>query len=140
MPTDRYKAFRSFESSAVLLQHALKLNDAGPESRIHGGLICTGDQFITEQSGLAAVRTHFPKAWRWIWNRLPLNEPASIKYLSWASASSATRPEARPVLAIPRLLGHDVPNALSIPRGRSCPHCPIRLLTKLKKIKKRKKT
>lgn len=50
-----------FESSAVLLQHALKLNDAGPESRIHGGLICTGDQFITEQSGLAAVRTHFPE-------------------------------------------------------------------------------
>lgn len=50
-----------FESNGALLQHALRLNGTGLESRIHSGLICTGDQFITEQSGLAAVRRHFPE-------------------------------------------------------------------------------
>ena len=37
----------SYEGCSSLLKHALSLNEAGMESRIHSGLVCTGDQFIT---------------------------------------------------------------------------------------------
>lgn len=49
-----------FEGYAPLLQHALSLNGAGLESRIHGGLICTGDQFIEDKQQLATIKGHFP--------------------------------------------------------------------------------
>ncbi len=49
-----------FEGYAPLLQHALSLNEAGLESRIHVGLICTGDQFIEDKQQLAAIKAHFP--------------------------------------------------------------------------------
>ena len=49
-----------FEGYAPLLQHALSLNEAGLESRIHGGLICTGDQFIEDKQQLATIKDHFP--------------------------------------------------------------------------------
>lgn len=43
-----------------LLEHALSLNGAGLESRIHGGLICTGDRFVTNRAELDAIKQHFP--------------------------------------------------------------------------------
>lgn len=49
-----------YEGSPFLLKHALSLNSAGLESRIHGGLICTGDRFITNRSELDAIKRHFP--------------------------------------------------------------------------------
>ena len=49
-----------FEGYAPLLQHALSLNEAGLESRIHAGLICTGDQFIEDKQQLATIKDHFP--------------------------------------------------------------------------------
>ena len=49
-----------FEGYAPLLQHALSLNEVGLESRIHGGLICTGDQFIEDKQQLATIKGHFP--------------------------------------------------------------------------------
>lgn len=50
-----------FEGYAPLLQHALSLNNTGLESRIHEGLICTGDQFIEDKQQLAAIKEHFPE-------------------------------------------------------------------------------
>ncbi|WP_288180124.1 5'-methylthioadenosine/S-adenosylhomocysteine nucleosidase, partial [Bacteroides sp. CAG:633] len=51
-----------YEASAPLLQHALNLNDgAGLESRIHGGLICTGDRFVEAAAELADIKSHFPE-------------------------------------------------------------------------------
>lgn len=61
-----------YEGSPSLLRHALSLNEAehkagsgtgnqsGIESRIHGGLICTGDQFITSRTELEAIKRRFP--------------------------------------------------------------------------------
>jgi len=53
-----------YEGFPALLKHALSLNEAnhasGIESRIHGGLICTGDQFITNRTELEAIKRRFP--------------------------------------------------------------------------------
>lgn len=53
-----------YEGFSSLLKHALSLNEAnhasGIESRIHGGLICTGDQFITNRMELEAIKRRFP--------------------------------------------------------------------------------
>ena len=50
-----------FEGYTPLLQHALSLNEGKQlESRIHAGLICTGDQFISDQAQLAEIKRHFP--------------------------------------------------------------------------------
>ena len=51
-----------YEASPQLMRHALELNDgAGLESRIHGGLICTGDRFVEDAAELAAIKRHFPQ-------------------------------------------------------------------------------
>ena len=42
------------------LEHALSLNKTGLESRIHSGLICTGDRFITNRTELDAIKRRFP--------------------------------------------------------------------------------
>lgn len=49
-----------YEGCASLLKHALSLDKAGQESRIHGGLICTGDQFITNRAELDVIKHRFP--------------------------------------------------------------------------------
>ena len=50
-----------YEACAPLLGHALSLNDAAVlKGRIHAGLICTGDQFISDKNQLAAIKTNFP--------------------------------------------------------------------------------
>lgn len=53
-----------YEGSPSLLKHALSLNEAhhasSIESRIHSGLICTGDQFITGRTELEAIKRRFP--------------------------------------------------------------------------------
>lgn len=53
-----------YEGCSSLLKHALSLNEtnhaSGIESRIHGGLICTGDQFITGRTELDAIKRRFP--------------------------------------------------------------------------------
>ena len=51
-----------YEASPELLRHALGLNDgAGLESRVHGGLICTGDRFVEDAAELAVIKGHFPE-------------------------------------------------------------------------------
>lgn len=50
----------SYEGCPSLLKHALSLNEAGMESRIHSGLICTGDQFITNRAELDTIKQRFP--------------------------------------------------------------------------------
>lgn len=50
-----------YKGYAPLLQHALSLNDTGLESRIHSGLLCTGDQFITNRAELDVIKRRFPE-------------------------------------------------------------------------------
>ena len=51
-----------YEADPALLRRALGLNDdGGLEGRIHGGLICTGDRFVEDAAGLAAIKGHFPE-------------------------------------------------------------------------------
>lgn len=49
-----------YKGCASLLKYALSLNGAGLESRIHSGLVCTGDRFITNRTELDAIKEHFP--------------------------------------------------------------------------------
>ena len=49
-----------YKGCAPLLEHALSLNKTGLESRIHRGLICTGDRFITNRTELDAIKRRFP--------------------------------------------------------------------------------
>ena len=47
-----------YAGNEVLLQTALGLNTS---TKIHGGLICTGDKFITDRSSLDAIKGKFPE-------------------------------------------------------------------------------
>lgn len=49
-----------YEGCPSLLNHALSLNNTGLESHIYSGLICTGDQFITNRTELDAIKLRFP--------------------------------------------------------------------------------
>lgn len=52
-----------FDAHSVLLDCARRLNDeAALESRVHCGLICTGDQFITSRAELNNIKGRFPEA------------------------------------------------------------------------------
>ena len=50
-----------FSAHPVLLSHALAMDKAGGESRVYGGLICTGDRFITDRPSLDAIKARFPQ-------------------------------------------------------------------------------
>ena len=49
-----------FNGNPKLLEAALRLNHTQQKTRIHAGLICTGDQFIQKQDELEANKQHFP--------------------------------------------------------------------------------
>lgn len=52
-----------FEADHRMLLAALSLNETGQlESRIHRGLICTGDQFISNRDELQVIKNRFPEA------------------------------------------------------------------------------
>ena len=48
----------TFKGNETLLTTALSLNTA---TKIHGGLICTGDKFITDRSELDVIKKNFPE-------------------------------------------------------------------------------
>jgi adenosylhomocysteine nucleosidase len=51
-----------FAAAEPLYGVALLLNDdPGNRTRIHAGLICTGDQFITSRSELDTIKSNFPQ-------------------------------------------------------------------------------
>lgn len=50
-----------FAAHPVLLSHALSMDTPEGESRVHGGLICTGDRFITDRPSLDAIKARFPQ-------------------------------------------------------------------------------
>ena len=50
-----------FAAHPVLLSHALSMDSPEGESRVHGGLICTGDRFITDRTALDDIKAHFPQ-------------------------------------------------------------------------------
>ncbi len=49
-----------YEGAKALCEVALKLNEK-QNTKIHAGLICTGDQFITARKELDVIKSHFPK-------------------------------------------------------------------------------
>ena len=52
-----------FEADQRLLAAALQLNASGTlQSHVHGGLICTGDQFISNRQELEGIKGRFPEA------------------------------------------------------------------------------
>ena len=92
-----------FRGDDTLYNCALSLDTETP---IHGGLICTGDKFITDRTELNAIKQNFPEGLAvdmesaaiaqvcHIWNRLPLPKYAiSTACLSSVSVSSAIRRE-----------------------------------------------
>ena len=84
----------SYEGCSSLLKHALSLNEAGMESRIHSGLVCTGDQFITNVRSWIPSSNVSPTVLPLIWSLPPLRRLAiCTMFLFSASASSATHPE-----------------------------------------------
>lgn len=84
----------SYEGCSSLLKHALSLNEAGMESRIHSGLVCTGDQFITNVRSWIPSSNVSPTVLPLIWSLPPLRRFAiCTMFLFSASASSATHPE-----------------------------------------------
>ena len=48
-----------FYAAPKLVEAALSLNDT-QHTKIHSGLICTGDQFITSRTELETIKTNFP--------------------------------------------------------------------------------
>lgn len=50
-----------FQGEWKLVETALRLNeDETNQTKIHAGLICTGDQFITNREELDKIKSHFP--------------------------------------------------------------------------------
>ncbi|MBP5377790.1 MAG: 5'-methylthioadenosine/adenosylhomocysteine nucleosidase [Bacteroidaceae bacterium] len=49
-----------FNGNPRLIEKALQLNDLQQTTKIHAGLICTGDQFISDQAELRKIKDHFP--------------------------------------------------------------------------------
>ena len=59
MLTDKFKDFRLFfDGNETLYNCALSLDT---ETAIHGGLICSGDKFITDRSELETIKGNFPE-------------------------------------------------------------------------------
>ena len=50
-----------FNGNPRLIEKALQLNDLQQTTKIHAGLICTGDQFISDQAELRKIKDHFPE-------------------------------------------------------------------------------
>lgn len=52
-----------YQAPASWVEQALALNEEDDvENRIHAGLICTGDRFITRLDELNSIKAHFPQA------------------------------------------------------------------------------
>ena len=49
-----------FDGNAQLIKKALELNDSQQATRVVAGLICTGDQFISDKDELKNIKDHFP--------------------------------------------------------------------------------
>ena len=77
-----------FSAHPVLLSHALAMDKAGGESRVYGGLICTGDRFITDRPSLDDVLC--------VWRAFP----------QFPHHQRHTR-RGQPLAAVHGLLGHD---------------------------------
>ena len=51
-----------FNGNPRLIENALKLNDGSQSTKVHAGLICTGDLFISDHTELQKIKEHFPEA------------------------------------------------------------------------------
>ena len=49
-----------YNGNPRLVEKAVKLNELQSQTRIYSGLICTGDQFITNQNEQRKIKDHFP--------------------------------------------------------------------------------
>jgi adenosylhomocysteine nucleosidase len=109
-----------YKGCAPLLEHALSLNKTGLESRIHSGLICTGDRFITNRTELDVIKRRFPAGLA-----VDMRRPAiCTAFLSSASVSSAIRRAWKTTLRNMPIFGVRWRNVLSLRHGLSFPPCP----------------
>lgn len=116
----------AYEGCASLLEHALSLNNAGPESRICKGLICTGDRFITDRAELGAIKHRFPAGLAVDMESAAIAQVCHCTaFLSLASASSVTRREWRTILRNTPIFGGQWQSVHSSRPGLSFPLCPI---------------
>ena len=102
-----------FSAHPVLLSHALAMDKVGGESRVYGGLICTGDRFITDRPSLDAIKARFPQGLGVI----------CMACLSSVFASSATHPAWTTTGSSTRTSGARWPTALSGLPGISWLRC-----------------
>lgn len=98
-----------YKGCAPLLEHALSLNKTGLESRIHSGLICTGDRFITNRTELDAIKRRFPAGLAVDMESAAIAQTCylyDIPFLSFRIISD-TPGRGGPLFAICRFLGYD---------------------------------
>ena len=92
-----------FQGNETLFQCALSLDT---ETAIHGGLICTGDKFITDRSELDEIKHNFPEGLAVDMESASIARCAtSIRFLSSVSASSVTLRELTSTLNNTRISG-----------------------------------
>mgnify|MGYP002238523412 FL=1 len=100
-----------FQGNETLFQCALSLDT---ETAIHGGLICTGDKFITDRSELDEIKHNFPEGLAVDMESASIARYAtSIRSLSSVSASSVTLRELTSTLNNTRISGGKWPTVLS---------------------------
>lgn len=115
-----------YKGCAPLLEHALSLNKTGLESRIHSGLICTGDRFITNRTELDAIKRRFPAGLAVDMESAAIAQTCylyDIPFLSFRIISDTPGVEDHS-FAICRFLGYDGGTFLSLRHGLSFPPCP----------------
>lgn len=58
LPGQLFEMPQYYEADKALYEAAMQVKT---ETRLHGGLICTGDQFITNHAQLSVIKQRFPK-------------------------------------------------------------------------------
>ena len=101
-----------FDGNETLYDCALSLDT---ETAIHGGLICSGDKFITDRSELETIKGNFPEGLAVDMDLLRLPKFATCtKYLSSASALSVTLREQTNISNSTRISGEKWPTVHSM--------------------------
>lgn len=114
-----------YKGCVPLLEHALSLNKTGLESRIHSGLICTGDRFITNRTELDAIKRCFPAGLAVDMESAAIAQTCYLYGIPFsASVSSAIRRAWKTTLRNMPIFGVRWRNVLSLRHGLSFPPCP----------------
>ena len=101
-----------FDGNETLYDCALSLDT---ETAIHGGLICSGDKFITDRSELETIKGNFPEGLAVDMESAAIAQVCYLyKYLSSASALSVTLREQTNISNSTRISGEKWPTVHSM--------------------------